>query len=214
MAERQTPRRSTETADPPMAGNGSPNAKSKAAKVGKNAAGKAKAKVSKGRRRGRKPYPVIPFEQALRFGEGVAEVGSGHAVKRTTLLDKLNLPVNQTTRELITASNRYGITNGSHTAEEFSMTADGAKAVAPTPSADRNRARIKLAITEIEPFKKLYDKFRAGKMPAIEAMRDTLEDLNEGDRAPCVESLSKTQSLLVSFKREKARNSSRAMTMP
>jgi hypothetical protein len=187
MAEEQTTKRSTETAEPTPVGNGSPTAKVKSAKAAKKAAGKPKPKASKGRRRGRKPYPVIPFEQALRFGQGVAEVGSGHPVKRATLLEKLNLSVNQTTRELITASNKYGITNGSHSAAVFSVTPDGAKAVELAPSPDRNRARIKLAITDVEPFRRLYEKFRGGKMPAVEAMRDTLEDLNEGDRAPCVD---------------------------
>lgn len=150
-------------------------------------AAKKTAKAKSGRRRGRKPYPIIPFEQALRFGEGVGEVGAGHPVKRATLLEKLKLTVTQTTKDLITASNKYGITKGSHDADEFSLTAEGAIAAASRPSAERNRARIKLAITDIEHFKTLYDKFRGGKMPAVEAMRDTLEDLDVGDRAPCVD---------------------------
>jgi hypothetical protein len=145
------------------------------------------AKLRKGRRPGRKPYPILSFEQALRFGYGVAEVGAGHPVKRATLFEKLNLPVNQATRDLITASSKYGITNGAHNADEFSLTTEGAKAVEPAASSARNRARIKLAITDIEPFQRLYEKFQGGKMHAIEAMRDTLEDLNEGDRTPCVD---------------------------
>lgn len=183
----ETTTRSVETPEPTQAKNGNPNTKPKAAREEKKASGKRKHKGNRGRRRGPKPYPVLPFEQALRFGEGVAGVGSGHPVKRTTLLEKMNLPINQTTRELITASNRYAITTGSHSAPEFSLTPEGAKAVEPIASVDRNRARFKLAITDIEPFKRLYEKFRGGKMPAVEAMRDTLEDLNEGDRAPCVD---------------------------
>jgi len=140
-----------------------------------------------GRRPGPKPYPVIPFEQALRIGQGIAEFGAGHPMKRATLLEKLNLSINQTTKDLITASGKYGITTGSHGAPEFSLTPEGAKAVEPTPSRERNRARIKLAIADIEPFQRLYNKFRDGKMPAVEAMRDVLDDLNEGDRAPCVD---------------------------
>lgn len=161
----------------------------RAPKLNKRSAKKAKAKAGGGasRRRGPKPYPVIPFEQALKIGQGIAEFGAGHPLKRATLFEKLNLSINQTTRDLITASNRYGITNGSHSADEFSLTPEGAKCVASTATPDRNRARIKLAILDIEPFKRLYEKFRNGKMPAIEAMRDTVDDLNEGDRAPCVD---------------------------
>ena len=184
MADNNSTQKATEPASSAASTNRRPKKKPKAPKAAKSKPG---AKSRKGRRPGRKPYPILPFEQALRFGQGVAEVGAGHPVKRATLLEKLNLAVNQTTKDLITASSKYGITNGTHDAEEFSLTPEGAMAVEPTASPKRNRARIKLAITEIEPFQRLYEKFRGGKMPAIEAMRDTLEDLNEGDRAPCVD---------------------------
>jgi hypothetical protein len=109
-------------------------------------------------------------------------------MKRLTLLEKLELlPGNQTTRDLITASSKYGITTGGHDAEELRLTDEGAKAVAPVASLERSNARIKLAIIDIEPFNKIYQKFAGGKMPAVEAMRDCLDDLNEGDRAPCVD---------------------------
>lgn len=146
-----------------------------------------KLKIVKGRRRGRKPYPVIPFEQALRIGQGIADFGASHPMKRTTLLEKLTLPVNQATKDLITASGKYGLTEGTHDAEEIKLTEEGFKAVAAAASLDRSRSRIKLAITNIEPFNRLYEKFRGGKMPSVEVMRDTLDDLDHGDRAPCVD---------------------------
>lgn len=165
-----------------------PSAKEKSARRPKvTKTRKRKLKISTSRRRGPKPYPVIPFEQALRIGQGIADFGAGHPMKRSTLLEKLNLPVNQTTKDLITASGKYGITEGAHDAEEIKLTEEGVKVVAPAASLERTRARIKLAITDVEPFNKLYEKFRGGKMPAVEAMRDTLDDLDEGDRAPCVD---------------------------
>lgn len=102
---------------------------SKRAKRGKKR--KAKRKSNGGRRPGPKPYPVIPFEQALRFGQGIADFGAGHPMKRATLLEKLGLAVNQTTKDLITASNKYGITIGSHGAPEFKLTEEGAKLLRP-----------------------------------------------------------------------------------
>lgn len=144
-------------------------------------------KGKSGRRRGSKPYPVIPFEQALRIGQGISDFGAGHPMKRDTLLEKLELPHNRTTKDLITASSKYGITTGAHDSPELKLTEDGAKAVAATSSLERSKARIKLAISGIEPFELLYKKFAGGKMPAVEAMRDCLDDMNEGDRAPCVD---------------------------
>lgn len=148
---------------------------------------KVKLKTAAGRRRGRKPYPVIPFQQALRIGQGIADFGAGHPMKRATLLEKLGLPGNQTTKDLITASSKYGVTTGGHAAPELGLTEEGTKAVAPAPSLERSKARIKLAITDVEPFKKLYEKFSGGKMPAVEAMRDSLDSMDQGDRAPCVD---------------------------
>jgi hypothetical protein len=62
---------------------GTPAKKSAAgkSKQRKNAK-KAKAMASLQRRRGRKPYQVIPFEQALRIGQGIADFGAGHPMKR------------------------------------------------------------------------------------------------------------------------------------
>jgi hypothetical protein len=185
MPDDQSTKREADTAKPSTSTDASTTKTSKAKKTRRTV--KRTTTPRTGRRRGPKPYPIIPFEQALRFAEGIAEVGAGHPVKRATLLEKLKLAVNQTTKDLITASNKYGITKGSHDADEFSLTPEGMIATASAPSAERNRARIKLAIADIEPFKKLYDKFRGGKMPAVEAMRDTLEDLDVGDRAPCVD---------------------------
>src|SRR5262245_41447441 len=84
--------------------------KSKRARKRKRTTSKRSGKQDGARRPGPKPYPVIPFEQALRFGQGIADFGAGHPMKRATLLEKLGLAVNQATKELITTSGKYGIT--------------------------------------------------------------------------------------------------------
>jgi hypothetical protein len=135
---------------------------------------KSPKNANRGRRPGPKPYPIITFEQALRIGQGIADYGSGHPMKRTTLLEKLVLPNTQSTKGLITASSKYGVTSGGHDAVELRLTDDGMKAVSAGDSPERIRARIKLAITEIEPFKKLYEKFQGRKLPAVEVCETTL----------------------------------------
>jgi len=112
--------------------SGTPQKKLKTAKGSRKP--KSKPRVNSGRRRGPKPYPVIPFEQALRIGQGISDFGAGHPMKRDTLLEKLELPINQPTKDLITASTKYGITTGAHDAPELKLTEDGAKATAPTAS--------------------------------------------------------------------------------
>jgi hypothetical protein len=163
------------------------NAPNKKTGRGRPKASKGKTTNTGGRKRGRKPYPVMTLQDSLRIGQGIAEFGAGHPMKRTTLLEKLKLPAGQTTKDLITASSKYGITTGAHDAEEIGLTLDGAKAVLAQDSTERFQARLKLGILDIEPFQKLYEKFKGGKMPAVEVMRDELTEIDDGDRAPCVD---------------------------
>lgn len=170
---------------------GKKRSKKKAAK--KPAAKKAAEKTSKkagngGRRPGRKPYPVITFEEVLKIGTGIMEKASGEPVKRTTLLSELGLTDNDNTRSMITTSGKYGVTTGGHQAEKLSLTETGKAAVDPNKSdAARRRARFQLAIESVEAFSKLYEKYRGKKLPSLQVMEDDLEDVNQGDRAQCVQ---------------------------
>jgi hypothetical protein len=153
-----------------------------------------------GRRRGRKPYPVITFDEALRLGQGLMEHGAGHPMRRVTLLEKLKLSDNQSTRNLITSSGKYGITQGSFQAEELRLTPTGRLAVDPAASVrQRTQAQFELAIKDVQEFFRLYDRFKDGKLPAPEVLRDSLGDLDPGDRPQCVDifiSNSKTVGVL------------------
>ena len=111
----------------------------------------------------------------------------GHPMKRATVFEKLKMSVNQATKNLITASSKYGITDGGHDAQQFKLTEVGTDAVQPKASLKRTKARYQLGIASIPLFVKLYDKFKNGKMPALEVMRDQLDELDDGDRAPCVD---------------------------
>ena len=97
-------------------------------------------------------------------------------------------PTSQSTREAITNASKYGLTEGHHTAEELRLTETGRLAVDPaaTPRA-RRQAAFDLAIAGAAPFKKLYDSYKGKAMPALEVMQDAPDDLDAGDRQPCVD---------------------------
>ena len=99
-------------------------------------------KAGKARRRGRKPYPVVVFEEALTIPKGIMQHASGNPVRRLRLLQLLDLnPTGQATRDLITHSNKYGLTEGSYAAEELRLTEKGKLAVDPsTPLRQRRQA--------------------------------------------------------------------------
>lgn len=157
--------------------------------IAKKAAKKTTNKADNGGRRpGRKPYPVMTFEEVLKIGAGIMEKASGEPVKRTTLLSELQLTDNDNTRSMITTSGKYGVTAGSYKAEKLSLTDAGKTAVDPGKSeAARRRARFQLGIESVDAFRKLYEKYNGKKIPSLQVMEDDLDEVNQSDRAHCIE---------------------------
>ncbi|HEX4131323.1 MAG TPA: hypothetical protein VHZ24_14885 [Pirellulales bacterium] len=141
------------------------------------------------RRRGRKPYPVTTFEEALKIPLGIMQHAAGEPVRRLRLLQLMDMsPSSQATRDAITNSAKYAMTEGHHSAEELKLTERGRMVVDPTaaPRA-RRQAAFELSIASVPSFKKLYDIYHGKPMPALEIMQDALHDLDKGDRQPCVD---------------------------
>lgn len=145
------------------------------------------------RRRTQRPFPASGFEQARELAEAMLEIGGGaREVRRVTLFDHLGRsPESGPSRQSVTNSARYGLTEGSYAAETLTLTEDGLKAVNPDASPrERARAQYKLAIAGIAPFSALYERFSGNKLPAQQVMRDFLvgeQHLSEEDAKEAVE---------------------------
>lgn len=126
----------------------------------------------------KRSFPAATFETALEIPTAIQQFSAGQPVRRVTLFDHLGKsPDSGASRQLISNSSRYGLTSGSHHSEHLELTEDGRLATSPEASAhDRLRARFRLAIESIEPFKALYERFSDGKVPAAAVMRDFLVD--------------------------------------
>lgn len=163
--------------------------RAKKAAAQKSARPKRNRSLQAGRRRGRKPYPVVVFEDSLKIPQGIMQHAAGNPVRRLRLLQLMDLsPSAQATRDLITHAGKYGLSVGNHSAEELSLTENGRIVVDPqSPPRQRRQAAFGLAIADIEPFKALYDRYAGKPMPSLEVMQDQLEDLDPGDRKPCVD---------------------------
>lgn len=133
-------------------------------------------KVSKPR--GSRPFPAGPFEESLAFAQEMFVVGSGQPVRRLTLFDHLKkAPESSQSRMLIVNSNRYGLTKGSYKAEQLELTDDGRKAVDESVSKrEQASARTKLAILDVEPFAKLYNRFTSARLPAKAVLVDAMKE--------------------------------------
>jgi hypothetical protein len=130
--------------------------------------------VQKKRKRTVRSYPACAFEEAIDFAKKILEFGSGQPVRRLSLFDDLGKsPDSGTSRQLIVNSNKYGLTEGSYTAEYIKLTPDGIRAIGEEiQPRERTKARVLLAIETIEPFQKLYERFKGNKLPAKTALVD------------------------------------------
>ncbi len=130
-------------------------------------------------RRGRgpsKPYPVVPFRDAVKLAQGILTYGIDGDMQRLTLLDKLDMsPTSSRTRDLITGSTRYGLTAGSYSATSLRVTEDGRVALDPSvPPRTTLEKQLFLSIMKFDPFKDLYDRLRGNRLPDAEVMGDQL----------------------------------------
>lgn len=126
----------------------------------------------------KKPFPASTFEDALRFALDVQKIGAGGKVRRLTLFEKMKKsPESGTSRMLIINSGRYGLTTGGYRADHIELTPNGALATsADADQAEQLRARFKLAIESVEPFKALYEAYKNKGLPAREIMHDVVRD--------------------------------------
>lgn len=138
----------------------------------------SKAEAALKRKRSQRSFPASTFEEPLEFARAVYRIGSGQPVKRLTLFDQLGKsPESGGSRQLIINSGKYGLTRGGVQAENIELTPQGQKAVDEqvTPR-EQARVRAELAITAIEPFQKLYEKFVGNKLPAHAVLIDAARD--------------------------------------
>jgi hypothetical protein len=155
--------------------------------------GAGKAKTRPRRRRSVRPFPASSFKEASELAEAMVEIAGGaREVRRITLFDHLGRsPESGPSRQAVTNSARYALTEGSYQAEAITLTDDGLAAVSSDASPrERARARFHLAVEGIPPFKALYDRFSNNRLPAQQVMRDFLiseHDLSDEDAKEAVE---------------------------
>lgn len=119
-------------------------------------------------------FPASPFEEPVDFARQIFEFGSGEPVRRLSFFDHISkAPESGASRQLIVNAGRYGLIKGGYQSDIIELTSDGARAVDPQiPPRDQARARIKLAIEDIEVFAKLHERFVGKALPARAALID------------------------------------------
>jgi hypothetical protein len=138
-----------------------------------------KASSKEDRKRIFRNFPAASFEEAIDFAKAIYKIGSGQPVRRLTLFNELGKsPESSASRLMITHASKYGLIKGSYKAEQLELTPDGLRSIDEEgPSRERAKARIKLAIDDIEIFKGLYDRFVGNKLPAKAVLIDAAKEL-------------------------------------
>jgi hypothetical protein len=154
---------------------------------------KAATKGERGERRERRTtlFPAVPFEEALTIANAIQKHAAGQKVRRLTLFDSLGKsPDSGASRQLITNSNKYGLTKGSYTAEHLELSSEGdlATAVDVAPR-EQLAARFKLAIEQIPVFKALYEAQKGNRLPATTVLEDFVKEqgIPTEDAKECVD---------------------------
>lgn len=150
-----------------------------------------KTSASEKRSRRTTLFPAAPFEEALTLATAIQKHASGQKVRRLTLFDQMGKsPDSGASRQLVVNSNKYGLTKGSYTAEHFELTPEGKLATGPDVAPrERLKARFRLAIDKIAPFKALYDAQKGNRLPATSVLEDLVKEqgIPDADLKECVE---------------------------
>lgn len=138
------------------------------------------AENKKKRSRMNMPFATMCASECVILPEGIWKYASGQKIRRITLFDELGKsPDSGPSRSLITASSKYGFTNGAYQAEYIELTDEGYIAFNPEESAENQlRAKFNLVIGGNEYFKSLYEKYKGSKLPIKSVIIDYLGEIN------------------------------------
>ena len=131
------------------------------------------------RRRGRKPFPVRTLEEALPLARTILEEGISGQLRRLTIFDRLDRsPDSSSSRQMVTASSRYGLTSGGYQAEMLVLTDTGRVIVAEeSASKSDQQAIFDCAIGKFSPFQQLYEKLKNHRVPASDVLVSEMQQL-------------------------------------
>lgn len=133
------------------------------------------SKTSKERKKGTTVFPKYSLMEALRIAESVRDNNAGQPYNRIDLAKALNTtPESSGFRMLISASGRFGITQGGYQAEKIALTDLGRKITSPTSDEERTNGLLE-ALFKVEFYKKFFEKFRNNKLPRKDLLLNALE---------------------------------------
>lgn len=144
-------------------------------------------------------YPKFSLVEALKLAESIRDNNAGQPYNRVDLAASLETsPESSSFRTLITASGRYGLTEGGYQAERIALTGLGRSIVSPT-SDEEKAAGLLRALYNVDFYKSFFSKYQNHRLPRKDLLLNTLErefKIPAADREQCYELLIKNATEL------------------
>lgn len=139
-----------------------------------------KPEKKKKRNRRNMPFASMCASECVILPEGIWKYAAGQKIRRITLFDEIGKsPDSGPSRTMITASSKYGFTNGGYQAEYLELSEEGYVAFNPEESLqNRLKAKFNLIIGGNDYFKAIYEKYKGSKLPIKSVIIDYLGELN------------------------------------
>lgn len=122
----------------------------------------------------RSDFPKFTLEDAVRVPQVIEDANAGQPYPPLETAIALGLsPRNSDFEQIVSASLKYGLTQGSSRAERIALDSLGRSVVAPVGEADRAAALFRAAFTP-PTFKGMYDFYRGKKLPEKEYLANAV----------------------------------------
>jgi predicted nucleotide-binding protein len=122
-----------------------------------------------------RPHPPASLPKALELARAISEFNGGKPMNRILLAGALKVsPSSSAFREMVMASYRYGLTEGSYKSEMIALTAIGTSATRPRDDNERVTAERE-AFKHVPVFDQLLHHFANSKLPEPQFLKNVLE---------------------------------------
>ncbi|MBI4337136.1 MAG: nucleotide-binding protein [Chloroflexi bacterium] len=122
-----------------------------------------------------RPYPAIAVEDAIKLPMAIYEHNAGRPINRVLLAEAMKWsPASTGYRDLITASSKYGFTEGNYHSEVIALTKLGEQLTRPRSEAEKLDA-MRNGFRSIELFDQLLSYYNNNKLPVVDVLKGILK---------------------------------------
>ena len=122
-----------------------------------------------------RPYPAVSIEDAAKLPVAIRENNAGRPMNRVLLAKAMNWsPASTGFRDIITASAKYGFTEGNYASESIALTDRGEQLTKPRSEGEKLEA-MRSGLRSIDLFDRLLEHYNNNKLPQATFMKNILE---------------------------------------